>query len=191
MGGTMTTDVVVDWQNNGWMLKPESYWHLTPETGGLIRHNARLAKGVIMSVGVTAMMGLSGATTRHAMSAAENAKEQLWERTRLQINEALPSRMKALYCFEKRELADRAAREWFGNEARLTLKLRITTTALTHTGDAMLLEAREQDWQDAAEQYWKGKMTDRPFPETVVQGAVYFPDWESFPMDFGMGPADR
>ncbi|MGY4433128.1 hypothetical protein ACVWWO_005605 [Bradyrhizobium sp. F1.13.1] len=140
IGGKMTTDVVVDWQNNGWMLEPGSYWHLTPERGGLIRHNARLSKGVLLSVGVTSLLpGMSGATTRHAMSAGDSAKERLWERTRLQINAALPSRMKALYCFETKELADRAARDWFGNEPRLALELRITTAALTHRGDRAAL----------------------------------------------------
>ena len=181
----MADEVVVDWQGNPWMLRPGSYWHLTPETGGFIRHNARLGKGIIFSVSMTAALpGMSGATTRYAAGAVGQAKEALWERVRVEINPALPSRIKSLYCFETKDLAARAAREWFCNEVRIPLELRIATASITHRCDAMLLEAQEVEWKQCAERYWKGELTAKPFPETLVHGAAYFPYWEQFPLVF-------
>ena len=48
---------------------------------------------------------------------------------------------KVFYCFENKELADRAAREWFHGEVRTPIELRVSEEALVHRCDAKLLEA--------------------------------------------------
>ncbi|MBR1249201.1 DUF2441 domain-containing protein [Bradyrhizobium sp. AUGA SZCCT0169] len=181
----MVGDVVQDWNGNSLMLRPGSYWHLTPAVGGLIRNNARAGKGVVYSVSaIAAQPGLSQAFTPYAAGAIGQPKEILWEQVRAQSYPALPSRLKSLYCFETKEIAERAAREWFGNEVRIPLELRIGTAAIMHRCDAKLLEAPESDWKQSAERYWKGEMTAKPVPETIVHGPVYFPGWEQFPIGF-------
>ena len=178
----MGNDVIQDWQGNNIALRPGSYWHLMPTNGGLIRNNARVGKGVLYSVSaIAALPGLSQAVTPYFLGAFNQPREIVWEKAR---PPALPSRLKSFYCFESKDLAERAAREWFGNELRTPLELRIATTARVHRCDAKLLEAPEVDWQMSAERYWKGEMTEKPFPETLVHGAVYFPDWEQFPIGF-------
>jgi hypothetical protein len=181
----MASDVVQDWQGNNLTLMSGSYWHLMPTTGGLIRNNARVGKGVVWSVSAIALLpGLSRAVTHYSVGATAKPKELFWEQVRAESYPALPSRFKSLYCFETRDFADRAARDWFGNEVRIPLELRIATAAIIHRCDAMLLERPETEWKQSAERYWNGEMTDSPFPEMLVHGAVYFPDWEQFPMGF-------
>ena len=32
-------------------------------------------------------------------------------------------------------------------------------------------------WEGHASCYWRGIMTEQPFPEVLVHGAVFFPEW--------------
>jgi hypothetical protein len=53
-----------------------------------------------------------------------------------------------------------------------------------HKADSLWLNARAEQFEENAEKYWEGEMTESPFPEVIVNGALYFPDWESFPTGF-------
>jgi hypothetical protein len=128
--------------------------------------------------------GLSEAVSHYSFAKLGDPKEAVWEGVRRQSFAHLPSRLKSFYCFENIDLADRAAKEWFGNESRTPLELRITTAAVMHRCDAKLLETTADDWPGSADRYWKGEMTNQPFPEIIVDGPVYFPGWEQFPIGF-------
>lgn len=62
------------------------------------------------------------------------------------------------------------------------LRIRLAHTAIVHRCDAELLNAVQNKWSENAVQYWEGKMTAAPFPETLVHGAIYAVDWEQFPI---------
>jgi hypothetical protein len=182
-------DIVKDWNGNDVPLRPGTYWHLFWK-GGLLKNNARLGNGVVFSVSFIAEgPGLEKVVTPFFMGRVNDQKEKLWEDVRKQSFGALPSRLKAFYCFESRELAERAHREWFADrerQARELLELRIAASATIHRCDAQWLEVPQDQWPDSAERYWKGEMTaSAPFLETLVHGAVYFPAWEQFPLGRG------
>jgi hypothetical protein len=177
-------DVVNDWNGRDVKLRPGTFWHLTPK-GGLFLNNARVGKGIVYSVAAIAREpGLSKAVSPYSLVQEGDPKEAIWEDVRTQSYRHLPSRLKAFYCFEDRELADRAAREWFRGEARAPIELRISEEASVHRCDAKLLDALPDQWRANADRYWKGEMTVAPFPETIVDGAVYAPGWEQFPIGF-------
>jgi hypothetical protein len=177
-------DVIKDWQGNDILLRPGTFWHLSPPNG-LLKNNARVGNGVVYSIGAVAELpGLENAVSPYSFARSGDPKEAVWEGVRKLSFGFLPSRLKSFYCFESKELLDRAAREWFGIKAgaRDPLAVRIAASALVHRCDAKLLETAQDQWQTSAMRYWKGEMTSAPFPETIVHGAVYLPDWEQFPL---------
>ena len=177
-------DTVKDWHGNDIALRPKLFWHLTTEKG-IFRNNARAGKGVVYSISAIARMpGLEKAVSPYSMARADDPKEQTWEEIRSNGYPALPSRLRSFYCFESQELAERAIREWFNGEARIPLRVRIAAAASVHRCDAKLLEANPDRWNENARRYWQGAMTDKPFPETIVDGAVYAVEWEQFPLGF-------
>ncbi|MEH2503703.1 hypothetical protein V1290_002514 [Bradyrhizobium sp. AZCC 1578] len=180
-------DIVRDWNENEVRLRPGTYWHLF-RSGGLLKHNARMGKGVVFSVSFIAEApGMEKAVTPFFMGRFDDIKEALWENVRTKSFAALPSRLKAFYCFESRELAERAQREWFASREqgdRELLELRISEDAIIHRCDAMWLETSQDQWPLSADRYWKGEMTAAPFPEVLVHGGFYFPGWEQFPIAF-------
>jgi hypothetical protein len=180
----MIGDSVYDWAGRNLKLRPGTFWHLMP-AGGVIRNNARIGKGVVYSINAIAReTGLSGFTTERSHGKANDPKEVLWEVVRERSYGQLPSRFKSLYCFESNELASRAALEWFPEQHRLLLEMRIAETAAFHRCDAQLLETPQSEWEDSAERYWRGEMSDKPFPEIIVDGPVYFTNWAQFPLGF-------
>ncbi|HLZ06262.1 MAG TPA: hypothetical protein VKR55_29435 [Bradyrhizobium sp.] len=174
------TDQINDWNGNPVRLRPGTYWHLTPPKG-LLLHNAKLGKGVIHSISsIAEQPDLDKVVSPYSIAKMNDPKETLWENIREGSFPLLPSRLKSFYCFESHELADRAAREWFGSEARIIIEARLAHNARIHRCDAKLLEAKQDQWHVNAERYWKGEMTQSPFPETIVHGAIYTPAWETF-----------
>jgi hypothetical protein len=172
---------IVDWRGELRVLLPGEFWHLTPPRG-LIQHNAGVGKGVVSSVSVIARMpGLEAAVTPYSVSRRQDEKEVVWEVVRAQSFGQRPSRMKSLYCFDSKQLAESALRAWFPNEAREILRLRIIAGANIARCDAAWLDGYPVDWQQRARSYWSGDITDEPFVEVIVDGYVYFPDWERFP----------
>ncbi|PLK49559.1 hypothetical protein C0V76_03735 [Uliginosibacterium sp. TH139] len=91
-----------------------------------------------------------------------------------------PPRLKSLYVFDDYALVERALREWFQNERKVVRECRLLVGAVTHKADTAWLNAHPAQWAQFAERYWVGEMTDNPFPEVLVHGALYFPEWESF-----------
>lgn len=163
------------------ILLPDVYWHLTCP-GNFLLHNARLGQGLTQSVSAVAdFPGLQNAVSPYGIGARSNPKEQEWERVRLTVDNALPTRLNGFFVFETEGLAQRAQAEWFGEENRTIVRVRAVEGASLHRADARLLDSSDSSqWDDRATMYWRGDMTDDPRPEIIVKGPIYFPDWETF-----------
>lgn len=164
-------------------LRPATYWHLASRNS-LIFNNAHLAKGYVQSISAIAVGGMAGSTTLYAAAGAEQRKEDIFETVRAKSFSHLPSRSKALFCFNSRVDAERAYTEWFKGIDKEFVEMRIPEDTLVHTADSRLLNAAENEWEDMANLYWAGASTDAPLFETIVHGYVFFPGWQEKP--FGL-----
>jgi hypothetical protein len=160
------------------------YWHLV-SPNGFFYHNVRLARGELVSVSaIAADPYLEKAQTPYSMARLADVKEAVFENVREAQFPDRPQRLKALFVFDDLSLAERALKEWFPNEQRLLHECRIVCGSNIHKADALWLNASAEQFEENAAKYWQGEMTASPFPEVIVSGALYFPDWESFPGGF-------
>jgi len=168
-----------------YVLLPKEYWHLVHPTKGDMFHNAYLQEGLLRSASaISRIDGLELVVSPYSLTAMTDDKEQVWERVRASSFGSLPSRVRALFLLDSKDIVTRVLREWFGNEGRHVVKSRIVAMSAFHRADAKWLDCLENDWEDHARRYWSGEMSDDPIPEVLVDGAVYFPDWREPP--FGM-----
>jgi hypothetical protein len=166
-------------------FRPELYWHLTPARGANLLNQVHVGKGIIHSMtAIRRTPGLSQAVTRYGVF-GNAEKEDAWERARQAVDKNLPTRQHDLFLFDDKAMADRARQTWFPNEDRLLIDARIAVGSRIHRADSRWLDCGPPQWGENAERYWRGEMTDEPFPEIVVDGAVYFPGWET--ASFGVG----
>ncbi|MCV3239685.1 hypothetical protein [Mesorhizobium sp. ZC-5] len=165
-------------------LKPETYWHLTDRSAFLL-NNVHLGKGWTASHSFTARFdGLAEIGTPYAFHASRDDKEQQWESVRNERFSHLPSRQKALFLFTSKDDGERAMEEWFPGCEKLLLEARITSATAVHVADARHLETTQPLWPEAALLYWEGILTPDPRLEVVVDGPIYFPNWQHPP--FGL-----
>lgn len=158
-------------------LLPNVCWHLMDDMG---RHNAYLGCGVVRSIGAGLEDGTlpEGVTTPYNIANRNQETEALWEQVRKREFGGLPSRSNALFLFEREEDVQEARRLWFPNEQRPCVRVRIIEGASLHRADAKWLDAPSEE---AARRYWSGDTANNPLLEIVVQGCVYFPDWNAGP----------
>ncbi len=154
------------------------FWHLA-DKNSLIFHNAPLSNGYVPSISMMAIGELSDCTTPYAALTREHRKEAILEEVRARQFDHLPSRFKSFNCFASRPDAERASHEWFSGHSKEFVRLSIVEGAKLHVGDSKLLDAYEDAWEDMAQQYWSGAITENPLLEIIVHGCVYFPDWQS------------
>jgi hypothetical protein len=167
-----------------WGLKEiddKPYWHLVG-VSSLFNHNVRVGKGALLSVsaGIAAEPHLENAQTPYSFFQLNDPKEQLFEEIRYAKYPMRPPRLKSLYVFDDYAFVERALREWFRQERKLVHECRLLLGSITHKADTVWLNAFQPQWAQNAERYWAGEMTDNPFPEVLVHGALYFPAWKSF-----------
>jgi hypothetical protein len=91
-----------------------------------------------------------------------------------------PSRLKTLYVFDDYKLVEPALAEGFPNDKRIVHECRLLLGSVTHKTDTRWLNSMPDQWSVNAEMYREGVMTERPFPEVLVHGAIYFQGRESF-----------
>lgn len=158
------------------------YWHLMGASF-LFYNNVRVGKGALLSVsaGIEAEPELKNAHTPYSSSRLNDQKEALFEGIRRARYPYCPSRLKCLYIFDDYELVQRALAEWFPNDEKAVHECRIIAGSVIHKADANWLNAVPDQWAVAAKKYWEGEMSDAPFPEVLVHGALYFPGWQEFP----------
>lgn len=178
-GRAMTTIVQTCWGPR--QIDDAPYWHLVG-TPWLFFNNVRVGKGALLSVsaGIEAEPHIHNAHTFYSLTRRDDAKEALFENIRRTRFPHRPSRLKTIYVFDDYSLVQRALAEWFRNEEKIIHECRILLGSVTHRADAAWLNASPDQWAVNAEKYWEGAMTEKPFPEVLVHGALYFPAWESF-----------
>ena len=144
-------------------------------------HNTRLRKGYLYTgeqlSGIDPGMILSPYTA----FTSERRKEDVWEAVRKQEFPRLPSRHDALFLFENEADLQKAWIKWWNGQSRRTLRAQIVEGALVHKADSRFLDCHESEWEENARRYWSELQTEDPIFEIVVQGRLYFPDWETFP----------
>jgi hypothetical protein len=157
------------------------YWHLVGAPW-LFFNNVRVGRGALLSVsaGIEAEPHIHNAQTPYSSAGCNDSKEALFEEIRRTRYSHRPSRMKTLYVFDDYSLVQRALMEWFPNKNKTVYECRLLLGSVTHKTDTVLLNALPNQWAVNAVRYWEGAMTDTPFPEILVHGALYFPEWESF-----------
>ena len=161
------------------------YWHLV-SLNSFFYHNVRCGRGELASISCTIATnpGLENAQTPYSMARLSDAKEAVFENVRRGKFPDRPQRLKALFVFDDLALAERALKEWFPKEQRAPHECRIVIELNIHKADSLWLNASAEQFEEYAAKYWQGEMTASPFPEVIVNGALYFPDWESFPAGF-------
>lgn len=164
------------------------YWHLVDPDSQLLG-NAFLGKGLIASGSVMAR-SIPGAGSSYGLFNQHTRKERAWEDVRVQNYPQRPSRINALFLFDDRATALGANRDWFGGQ-RVALKARIVRGSNHFVADARSLDAaNESAWITQATHYWAGIETSEPVHEVIVDGWVFFPEWQLPP--FGvMRPAGQ
>ena len=163
------------------------YWHLVP-TKGLFKeifyNNVSVGKGVLFSIsaGIEAEPNIKNAHTPYSLNRINDHKERVFEEVRANKYPDRPSRMKAIYLFSSIEMAERAQSQWFNNDPKQILEVRIIKGSIVHYADANWLNCKQEGYHTFAERYWSGEMGDNPFLEVILHGAVYFPGWKCFPI---------
>jgi hypothetical protein len=159
------------------------YWHLAAPSPFFYK---------TVKAGMGGLLSLEAAIAAHDPSfcnpgrprpaiVAPDLRESIFEEVRQALNPKLPSRLKSLHVFDDHALVERALKERSANEQQASHECRLIEGSVIHKADAAWLNADESQWRESAEKYWHGLMTHTPFPEILVLGAVYFPDWQGFP----------
>jgi len=166
-------------------ISDKEYWHLVSSSGvnaDMFKNNVRCGKGCVPSVSaiITNEPHLENAQTPYSLSRREDLKEQLFEEVRQKYFIHLPSRIKTLYVFDEYSLAEKAQAEWFKNEPKEIHECRIINGSKYFRADTTWLNCSQDQWQEFASRYWNGEMSGNPFPEVLVDGVLYFPNWLEF-----------
>lgn len=167
-----------------------TYWHVIGDDvhAGMMLNNTRLRKGMLWTGEIMRQI-LGPLQSKHMIISpyatfnTQPQKEKIWEDIRLSEYPNLPSRREALFLFETKDDLERASQKWWPGRPRRCLQA-VVQQGFVHKADACLLDCFEPEWPDKARAYWSGGRTADPLFEVVVQGAIYFPEWETFPMLF-------
>lgn len=167
-------------------ISEKQYWHLVPNNGSdamMFYNNVKVGKGALLSVsaGIKAEPPTENAQTPYSFSRLGDGKEAAFESVRKDISPKHPSRLKSIYLFDDYSLVERALAEWFSSESKTIHECRVLIGSAIHKADTTWLNCNPANWEESANKYWAGTMSDNPFPETIVDGAIYFPTYETFP----------
>ena len=181
-----TTVVDTCWGSR--LAATQQYWHVVPTAGVnamIFYNNVMVHKGALLSVsaGIQAEPHLQNAHTPYSFSRLNDEKEMVFEQIRRTEFSSKPPRLKSLYLFDNYTLVERALAEWFPNERKNVHECRILIdgNCNVHKADTVWLNSQPTDWERCARNYWEGNLSDNPFPEIIVDGAIYFPAYETIP----------
>ncbi|MDE3021721.1 MAG: hypothetical protein KGI54_07650 [Pseudomonadota bacterium] len=167
-------------------IHEKPYWHLVstqPSAGLTFYQNIRVYKGVMPTISalIKAEPHLENAQTHYSYAKINDEKEKLFEKVRQDKYPALPSRLKTIYLFDDYALVERALKDWFENDPRNVHECRILVGSNTHKADTEWLNCHQNEWEQCSHKYWNGIMSPNAFPEVIVDGVIYFPNYTSFP----------
>lgn len=167
-------------------IDEKPYWHFVPTRGTnamLFYNNVSIGKGALLSVsaGIQAEPHLENAHTPYSLCRIDDRKERVYEKIRTEKYPTCPSRLKSVYLFDDPNLVERALNSWFRQEPKEVHECRLLAGAVTHKADTTWLNCHEDEWVNCANKYWSGLMSNDAFPEMIVHGAIYFPNYKEFP----------
>ncbi len=162
-------------------------WHLTPRSSVLL-HNAFLAQGCWCS------MGSFAANARATPDLCRPTKHSTVSPVRRNCGNRFGSTehqtglrgLELSLCSRMRTRPELTRQKWFSSEERVAVRAVAFPPPLAsvHRADAGWLSRPEAEWEDAAIHYWRGTASQAPLFELMVQGKIYFPDWQNPP--FGL-----
>jgi len=166
-------------------VSEKKYWHLVPIKGAdamMFYNNVMVGKGALLSVsaGIRSEPHIENAQTPYS-SNLNNSKECVFEKVRKADYPTCPSRLKSIYLFDDYDLVEKACVEWFANAPKTVHECRVLVGSTIHKADTGWLNCYPDKWEVCAKSYWAGTMSEAPFPEIIVDGAIYFPFFETFP----------
>jgi hypothetical protein len=163
-----------------------TFWHVADPGWSMLFNNARNKEGLCPSVSLmNQVQGQEDIISPQSLKGQSDPRELIWERVWMETDDKLPTRNGSLFVVAKEEAARFICDHWFHGQNRHIIATRILRDSTMFEADANWLECTEKDWEDSARKYWAGEMSDQPFPELLVHGCVYFPDWKKPP--FGLG----
>lgn len=160
-------------------------WHFTRADGpNILLNNAWLNRGVVASVSVISRMpGLENAITLNDFRPALGPFESILEQVRAKHFQGKPSRRGAFYAFDDRAVCELYARLWAPGAPVHILRCVVENNANVHCGHLGLLNnPPQQNWLAIANSYWSAEKGPAPDHwEYVIDGQVFFPDWQNPP----------
>ena len=179
-------------------IHPREFWyvvpartHYSPHDGKKIRplefafvlHNAALAKGLLPSPTVMN----DGITPRTLKGGSAKDAEMLLEAVRIEHYPTLPSRLRCYFLNLDKDVAIHRMVDSLRGNKTIVRCLLVLNGAKVHFADSRIYERLDgrPDDKSLAMQYWKAfdprTDEDRRSLEVLVDGALYFPDWKTFP----------
>ena len=163
----------------------KTYWHLvTTDINAIVFYNnIKVGKGILasLSASIRAQPEIENAQTLYSLTHRNDEKEELFEAVRLNKYPERPSRLKTIYLFDDYAFVERALNEWFSPHSKTVHECRVLVGSVIHRADTNWLNCPESQWEVCADNYWAGEMSKTPFPEVLVDGTVYFPNYADFP----------
>lgn len=179
-------------------IYPHEFWyvvpartHYSPHDGKKVRplefafvlHNAALGKGLLPSPTVMN----DGITPKTLKGGAAKDAETLLEAVRIEHHQTLPSRLRCYFLNQNEHVATHRMADSLRGNKTIVRCLLVLNGAKVHFADSRIYERLEgrPDDKSLAMQYWQSfdpkTDEDRRCLEVLVDGALYFPDWRTFP----------
>jgi len=177
--------MIIKANKNTFEFNDKTFWHLVPAdslTARIFYNNINCGEGVIFSTSFveTIIPNLKDVHTPYSLSNINDEKEKMFELIRKEHYRPKPTRLKSMFLFDSEQLAQKAIESWFQNERRKLHECKVASDASIHKADTYWLNCNEEDWIEFAHKYWTGEMSNSPFQEILVNGALYFPEWRDF-----------
>ena len=187
LGVTEEYDVCL---HNFWYVVP-ARTHYSLDEGKKVRplefafvlHNASLGKGLLPSPTVMN----DGIEPKSLKGGAAKDAEILLEDVRVKDYPALPSRLCCYFLNKDEDVAVHRMADILRGNKTLVRCLLVMNGAKIHFADSRIYERLEgrPDDRDLAISYWQPfdpkNDEDRRHLEILIDGALYFPDWQEFP----------
>lgn len=160
------------------------YFHSIPinQFGAMMLNNVRLRSGFLLTGEIQQALPKGSVISPYTSFNSEQEKEKTWEDIRQKNFPNLPSRSNALFLFDDMSDLNKASELWWKDSLRKTLNAIVLPESKTHKADSKWLNCTEDTYSENASHYWQSEATSDPIFETVVQGIVYFPEWNDFPL---------
>lgn len=164
------------------MANVDQLYHAFDPSDWMFRHNIQVGRGRIVANSFarrTDPTFPAGVMSPYEAFTTERAKEDSFEKIRDKEFPGCPPRLGSIFLFPDRKTADVANQQWWGDQ-RIILPACILMTQRVGVFDSKKLDAREDDWDNSAREYWSGIRTQDPQLEVIVEGVIQLSGWEPY-----------